>query len=59
MTPTSASNRDPACDRSLDMAQQPIAIAGSKGLLRRASEKLMGAPIYLGILVSIPKYPPR
>src|SRR6478672_2899890 len=32
MTPTSASNRDPACDRSLDMAQQPIAIAGSKGL---------------------------
>ena len=32
MTPTSASNRDPACDRSLDVAQQPIAIAGSKGL---------------------------
>ena len=32
MTPTSPSNRDPACDRSLDMAQQPIAIAGSKGL---------------------------
>jgi hypothetical protein len=32
LTPTSASNRGPPCDRRLDVAQQPIAIAGSKGL---------------------------
>jgi hypothetical protein len=32
LTPASASNRGPPCDRYLDVAQQPIAIAGSKGL---------------------------
>ena len=32
LTPASASNRGPPCDRRLDVAQQPIAIAGSKGL---------------------------
>src|ERR1700680_3902332 len=32
VTPASASNRGPPCDRRLDVAQQPIAIAGSKGL---------------------------
>ena len=32
LTPTPASNRGLPCDRRLDVAQQPIAIAGSKGL---------------------------
>jgi hypothetical protein len=32
LTPVSASNRGPPCDRRLNVAQQPIAIAGSKGL---------------------------
>jgi hypothetical protein len=32
LTPASASNRGPPCDRYLDVAQQPIAMAGSKGL---------------------------
>jgi hypothetical protein len=32
LTPTPASNRGLACDRRLDVAQQPIAVAGSKGL---------------------------
>jgi hypothetical protein len=32
LTPASASNRGPPCERYLDVAQQPIAIAGSKGL---------------------------
>lgn len=32
LTPPPASNQGPACDRRLDVAQQPIANAGSKGL---------------------------
>jgi len=32
LTPASASNRGPPCDRYLDVAQQPSAMAGSKGL---------------------------
>jgi hypothetical protein len=32
LSPASASNRGPPCGRRLDVAQQPIAIAGSKGL---------------------------
>src|SRR5262250_2534755 len=32
LPPASASNRGPPCDRYLDVAQQPIAMAGSKGL---------------------------
>src|SRR5215471_16570272 len=32
LTPASASNRGPPCDRCLDVAQQPSAMAGSKGL---------------------------
>jgi hypothetical protein len=32
LTPAAASNRGPPCDRRLNVAQQPIAIAGSKGL---------------------------
>jgi hypothetical protein len=32
LTPVSASNQGSPCDRRLDVAQQPIAIAGSNGL---------------------------
>jgi hypothetical protein len=32
LPPASASNRGPPCERYLDVAQQPIATAGSKGL---------------------------
>src|SRR6476646_12012615 len=32
LTPPPASDQGPACDRRLDVAQQPIANAGSKGL---------------------------
>ena len=62
MTPTSASNREPACDRSLDVAQQPIAIAGSKGLpvfktpkhRPRNALKVLPATPGLAMLAAIP-----